>query len=213
MIKLLRAMWKEATMIKAIGLLAISTVLFASEDTWAVPTQWKVSDGGNGHYYEVIVKPERITWEQARTIAENRGGYLATLTSVSEDAFVYSLAAPEVVPAAWISVYGPWLGGFQRAGSPEPDGGWQWVNGEGDFSYTNWEPGAPNDGGDGPDGAKESYLYFTNEFAIATWDDFFDDGTLSSLVVESISPVPEPSAYSLMLFGLGVLGFVIRRRK
>ena len=55
--------------------------------------------------------------------------------------------------------FGPWLGGFQPAGSVEPGGGWEWLNNEGGFgvedmgAYTNWHPpnsngavGEPNNG-------------------------------------------------------------------
>ena len=44
--------------------------------------------------------------------------------------------------AVGTSNVGPWVGGFQPAGSPEPAGGWQWVTGE-PFSYANWLAGRP----------------------------------------------------------------------
>lgn len=50
----------------------------------AAPTEWKVSEGGNGHLYEVIVEPSLVTWDQAQSIALSKGGYLATLTSKAE---------------------------------------------------------------------------------------------------------------------------------
>ncbi len=196
-------------MIRLLSVLAVLQ-LFAASDAMAVKTQWAVSDGGNGHYYEVVVAPARVSWEQARSIAASRGGYLATLTSAAEDAFVYALASPEAVPGAWISVYGPWLGGFQRPGSAEPAAGWQWVNGEGDFGYTHWDPRGPNDGGDGSGGTKESYLHYINERPVGTWNDFFDDGTLSSLVVESA--IPEPATWLSMIIGLAGLLASVRRR-
>ncbi|MCP9911245.1 hypothetical protein KBZ15_15230, partial [Cyanobium sp. BA20m-p-22] len=49
--------------------------------------QWKT----NGHYYEVVVAPEGITWIEARLAAQARGGYLAPLTSWPENLFVWSL--------------------------------------------------------------------------------------------------------------------------
>jgi parallel beta-helix repeat protein len=39
--------------------------------------------------------------------------------------------------------YGPWLGGYQLPGAPEPAGGWVWVTGE-PFEYTAWCAGEPS---------------------------------------------------------------------
>ena len=52
--------------------------------------------------------------------------------------------------------YGPWIGGLQTPGSPEPgsNSDWEWVNGEGTFAangYSNWRSGEPNDFGAGTD--------------------------------------------------------------
>ncbi len=39
------------------------------------------------------------------------------------------------------------------------------------------------------------------------WEDYFNIGEVT------VSAVPEPETYPLMLVGLGVLGFVARRRR
>jgi hypothetical protein len=58
---------------------------------YAVPVQWSVADGGNGHYYEVVSVPESIIWSDAKIAAEASGGYLATITSSQENEFVFNL--------------------------------------------------------------------------------------------------------------------------
>jgi hypothetical protein len=98
-----------------------------------------------GHYYEVIsVRPQQITWEEAQAAATARGGYLATISSAVENSFVFNLVNNSIY---WrnggTNSFGPWIGGYQPAGSSEPDGGWTWVNGEGSFApgssaYANW---------------------------------------------------------------------------
>ena len=73
-----------------------------------------------------------------KSAAEVRGGYLATITSAQENTFVHNLITANEY---WINVgvdsRGPWLGGYQPAGSLEPAGGWTWVTGEA-FVYQNW---------------------------------------------------------------------------
>lgn len=110
----------------------------------AQPVAWPVSQGGNGHLYEVVIAPSgAITWPAAEQAALSAGGHLATLTSQAEEAFVFGLANnPQFFPTS----FGPWIGGFQPAGSAEPAGGWQWVTME-SFSFVNWGPNEPNNAG------------------------------------------------------------------
>ena len=77
----------------------------------------------------------------ASLAATDRGGYLATITSAAENAFVFNLADQD--PIVWYNGYGPWLGGIQPVGSAEPAGGWSWITGE-PFTYQNWAPLQPN---------------------------------------------------------------------
>jgi hypothetical protein len=109
--------------------------------------------GPGGHVYETFIAGG-IDWNSADAAANATqlntacgllSGHLATVTSLAEDQFVYN---------EWINTsLGPeaWIGGFQPAGSPEPAGGWIWINGEGLLSlgYTNWLGGEPNDVGGG----------------------------------------------------------------
>ena len=123
------------------------SIVLAQEDTAGpVAVEWPISAGGNGHYYEAVLVPEGISWDDAKAAAEAKGGHLVTITSEAENEFVYNLVAGD--DRYWfIDAYnngnGPWLGGYQPEGSPEPAGGWTWITGE-PFSYTNWDINQPD---------------------------------------------------------------------
>jgi hypothetical protein len=105
------------------------------------PVQWRVEDGGNGHWYQLHTSPHELTWFEASDIAVSEGGYLATATSSSEAQWIGGLAA---LPSVWSNggYIGPWLGGYQDHGAvdyAEPSGGWRWVTNE-LWSFTAWDP-------------------------------------------------------------------------
>ena len=156
---------------------------------------WDPEVGGNGHNYLAVAVPEGINWHDAQVAAEAVGGHLATATSAAENTFIFSLVDSaefwvEFPSNGW--AFGPWLGGLQPPGSPEPDGGWLWVTGEA-FSYTNWHAGQPNnDPSETQDRTHMANSGYPNRHA--TWNDL--DGTnrlLRSYVVESPGPsLPAP---------------------
>jgi Lectin C-type domain/PEP-CTERM motif len=187
----------------------------------AAKFQWSVEDGGNGHFYEPVVVPNGIGWLDANAAATAAGGYLVTLTSAAENAFVHSLIANN--PDIWVSqqvvgvsTYGPWIGLFQPPGAPEPAGGWSWVTGEA-FNYANWVPGRPND----LQGI-EDYGHFLGlglgNFA-DTWNDQPNNSTelnpaapnIRGYIVEYKS-IPEPASV-LGLLAFGALGATVTRKK
>ena len=110
----------------------------------AALVEWPVSKGGNGHFYEPVAVRNTITWFEAYEAAKLSGGYLVTITSQQEQDFVEALVDDD---AYWDTEadgsYGPWIGGFQLPGSPEPDGGWKWIIDE-PLTYTNWGQDQPN---------------------------------------------------------------------
>ncbi len=167
---------------------------------------WPLDEGGNGHQYEGVFVGSAVTWAQARDMAAQRGGYLATLTSEAENAFVFDNVASDL--SLWaFDAYGPWLGGLQPDGAPEPDGGWQWVTGE-EWSYTNWGIGEPNDI------TGEQYLHFDNLGELAEpsprWNDYRDDDVfpVHSFIVE----YPIPTCGTVVVFALGGVAGRLRRR-
>ena len=94
------------------------------------PVQWKVTEGGNGHWYGMrAINQADMTWMQMREAATRLGGHLITLSSAEEDAFGFRYFAGihEEMMA------GP-LGYFVM-----PGGQWEAVTGE-PISYSNWRP-------------------------------------------------------------------------
>ncbi len=88
--------------------------------------EWRVADGGNGHWYSF--SPTHVYWEIARTAALLRGGDFACVGGEAENSFLRNL-----VPIGDIG----YLGAIRTAN------GWQWVSGEA-WGYTSWNPGEPN---------------------------------------------------------------------
>ena len=170
----------------------------------AQATLWDV----NGHDY-IVVPLTYESWDFAseHLFESSYNGYtLATITSEEEQDFVEGL----LVKGGYTGQY--WLGGYQDP-NKAPDAGWNWVTGEA-FSYSNWEPGEPNDFyGVG----SEEYLTMWSRFG---WD-WNDEGNLrniSGYIIErqlaaadlaesrtaAVQPVSEPS--TVLLLGVGMLG-------
>lgn len=120
-------------------------VALSGASAWALPIA-----GDNGHYYDVI-QARNITWADARVAALSSyylglQGHLATITSATEHAFVNAAIAANGGGEMW-------AGGYQNPESEtNPQAGWTWVNGEGNFPgynsttpYASWNAGEPND--------------------------------------------------------------------
>jgi len=95
--------------------------------------QWKVSEGGNGHWYQTVTPSNSLTWKQAENFCGTIGAHLATVPSAEEDTFVHHVVGETEV----------YLGAFQPSSSCEPSCDWKWVTDE-PWNYTNWSPGEPN---------------------------------------------------------------------
>ncbi|MFZ4750734.1 MAG: M12 family metallo-peptidase [Phycisphaerales bacterium] len=127
------------------------------------PTQWRVADGGNGHWYVVRRNSSPICWDAASALATAMGGYLATITSSQEHERITSLTAALQGPTAEL---GPWIG---ATCSGRPWGEWYWVTGE-PFTYQGWLPSAPNPGWN------EEYVHLWR-WLDGRWNDGYRCGT------------------------------------
>lgn len=192
---------------KLASLIALSLASVASAQTLEAAFRWHVASGGNGHFYRLYSSPG-ITWGDARSAALSAGGDLASITSLAESQTVYDSLAIASNNSVWfINVVGdsagPWLGGLQPAGSPEPGGNWQWSDGQ-SWSFTDWHPGEPNNAG-----AVEDRVHYFGGQGTRTrqWNDVGLGAPLRGYVVE-IVPAPGPAA----LVALSGLAAVRRRR-
>ena len=129
--------------------------------------EWKMSEGGNGHWYGLRTYPSVLPWAQADLDSQAIGGHLATILSESEDVFVFTIAN---TPTAWQGVLGPWLGGKQVPNSGEPVGTWIWCTGE-PWGYVGPDSSFPNNGSLPKD---ENRLHYIDLRRV--WNDIPEDG-------------------------------------
>lgn len=178
----------------------------ATSAAHAAPVQWTVASGGNGHWYEVITTTF-ATFDEASAYATSQTldgstGYLATITSAAEQAFLNTLNVSGVTS---------WLGGSDA----EQEGVWKWVTapeGETPIVYTNWAPGEPNNAGNDPTGGEDHIVGWWG--ANGAWNDMWGGYSRYGAVVEytPISNVPVPAAGLLLMGGLGGLAALRRKR-
>ncbi len=148
-----------------------------SLDTYTIPIRYDASKvdpeqsiiptGGleyNGHYYKVYTG-NAATWEDARIFCENRGGYLAVISSPEENDALYKYLQSTGVDTAYFGLF------------KNEQGNWEWVDAENN-TYTNWSSGEPNN-----EGGRESYGEFYYKYTDGTWNDGnFAHGTQNDAV-------------------------------
>jgi hypothetical protein len=116
------------------------------------PVQWRVEDGGNGHWY-VLRYSDAINWQDASVAANAEGGHLATIGSSIENQFVFVVGL-----SGWRDGWaGPWLGGVREQGA------FQWVDGS-TWSFVEWDCQNPSNSQ-----GIEDCLHFGINPACPTW--------------------------------------------
>ena len=126
----------------------VSSFAIASVATAQSAVQWRVEDGGNGHWYQWKPQGTFSSWIAARDAASAAGGYLASVRSESEEQFARSVIGVWTCGLAAESSTA--IGGFQ----PNPNDVsccWEWVSGEPWGTWQPWSGGAPNNGPSEPE--------------------------------------------------------------
>ncbi len=148
---------------------------------------------GDTHYYEVVlVNSMNISWVQAAILAQAEGGYLASLTSPEENAFVFGLVdddkyfwefPDDYTPDSHYRIkIGPFLGGVRVSDTEDSLAGWQWLSGE-PWDYSNWAQNIDDGVTDRdprnntqPNGAGRQNVMGFGELnvPVPTWGDYWD---------------------------------------
>ncbi len=113
----------------------------------------------DGHYYKIYT--DSVTWTEAEAQCEALGGYLATITSADEQAFIdeYNSSSKHL-----------WVGGYRE----DDNTVWMWVTGE-TWDYTNWGDGEPNNSSNVVSNENRTVLW-----SGGYWNDLNDDNTSES---------------------------------
>ncbi len=203
-----------------LGMTAVMTLICVGlDEVSAEPIQWRVEDGGNGHWYEHV--PEVTVWVVALDTAssmvhDGMDGYLATITSEVENTFLidnffqvgFLGGSDAQVEGEWRWTAGPEAGQlFFRGAYPDPN--------RQTLIYTDWGGNEPNDYDNTVYGfpyAGEDYLVFGTR-AGGEWNDIPGAPyTSTGFYVEfGGTPIPEPG--SLVTLGTFVLCLACRRRR
>jgi hypothetical protein len=119
-----------------VAAMAVTAAVTANGALAGDAVQWRVEDGGNGHWYGISASA--TTWATASASARSAGAWLADIEADQEGVFIASLWA------MFGLTDGAWAGGYQANESCGPNCGWAWSSGKA-WGYTNWYANEPND--------------------------------------------------------------------
>ncbi|HEY4308833.1 MAG TPA: lectin-like protein [Pirellulales bacterium] len=163
-----------------------------------------ITDPASGHRFQLL---SNATWADSEAEAVALGGHLATIDSQETQDFVLSTfgAYSGFQHILWIGLYDP----TQQTNPTDPAANYVWVDGS-PITYTNWDPGEPNNA-------------FGTEFWVAMYyPNYHNPGAWNDWSVQKTDPigipfygvvqyVPEPS--TLLLAAVGLIGFAAWRRR
>lgn len=143
----------------------------------------------NGHQYTLLTSTN--SWLDSEAFAVTLGGHLVAVNDAAEMSFLNSM----------FGTHNLWIG-LARTGPST----FAWTNGDA-LSYTNWNGGEPNNAG-----GNENYVH--TYAGSGTWNDLANGSAYVGAkfgVLETA--VSEPGELALMFAGMGVMAFIVRRRK
>lgn len=199
--------------IKYLTVLLLLSLMSAAH---ATPIQWRIEDGGNGHWYERVGDffdvASRVSWFDAKTMAESRtylgaSGHLVTVGSLAEHEFLVAAFLEDHPWPLWIGFTdSEAYGGYESFGQPNPQvDGWVWVTGE-PITFTKWGPGSPDQTQVDEDAALYGSIY--EEYGrLYQWNDAQPGDHAAFLVEYEPLAVPDhaPLAFPLALACLWAL--------
>ena len=164
-----------------VAAMAVTAAVTANGALAGDAVQWRVADGGNGHWYAAIAMPSDIDFPAATAIARQRGGYLFSGCGDEFDIVIqitdalspqYWLAAPQ---SDWL---GPWIG-IQLTGNI-----WGWSDGS-TCTFDRWDTsrGQPNCPGIAS-GETVAFLYSVGAAPVPVGHDVTTSRTTRSLLIE-----------------------------
>ncbi len=119
--------------LQSMAVVAASSFAVASGAMAQTAVQWRVEDGGNGHWY--AERASLRSQPDAAAAATMEGGHLVSIGSAAENSFLVNQHFP----------YGPFSAPVAHwtSGVRTPSGAWAWATGE-PWSYSNFDAGEPN---------------------------------------------------------------------
>ena len=156
---------------KSMAAVALATSGLITSIAAGDAVEWRVADGGNGHWYQLVHNGSYLCWSDANGRAITLGATLVSETSVAEHNFI----AAQFISRddAWSGRFGPWIGAHRV------NGAWSWTTGE-SWTFSAWYPGEPNGGSFEP---VASYIAAGEGGGCGrttTWNDWVDCGQVNS---------------------------------
>lgn len=127
---------------------AIAETTLATEETEAEETEAPTEPAPKKHTYKVITAD--VSWTDAKELAENIGGHLATINSIDEYEEIIDFAEHSGLKYIWLGARI-----YSESGSYD-----EWITGEPIPGFLNWYPGEPSR--IDLDGTEEFYLCIWN---------------------------------------------------
>lgn len=207
----------------------LAALTLAGSAATAAPVQWSAAAGGNDHWYEYVTTGSifsGVGFDTARSAAlssthQGLQGYLATVTSAAEQAFIESAGFPFLYGFGGTS--SAWLGGSDAA----VEGTWRWLDGPEAgqaMGYSNWFPGQPVAApgyedydllvlriGNSVQGSAPVFGWVNWSPSDRTLGYLVEYGTASGGGTTNPNPVPEPPVLLLVAAALGLAAW--RRRR